>query len=163
MHGFNQITQSPFEGSDIEEFARYAFPYQYVDTLMAPMESLARHPEEFFLGCDVSPCAFEMYWRLRGMEDTFIDMAESPDIFATQIQKCCEFAVRLSEEAFERFPLDWLWTGDDVASQTGLLFSPELWRGVIKPELKRIFDVAKKRNIPVAYHCCGALIPSSRT
>jgi uroporphyrinogen decarboxylase len=159
MHGFNQISRYPFAAAEPEVFAEFSFPYRLIDELMKPMERLAESSEGYFLGCDVSPCAFEMYWRLRGMEDTFIDMACDTELFASVIRKACDFAVRLSEEAFSRFHLDWLWTGDDVASQSGLLFSPGLWREVVKPELKRVFDVAKGRGVPVAYHCCGSLYP----
>jgi uroporphyrinogen decarboxylase len=67
--------------------------------------------------------------------------------------------VYLSELACDRFPLDWLWTGDDVASQQALLMSPKTWRAMIKPELARVFAVGKSRGLPVAYHCCGALHP----
>ena len=64
-----------------------------------------------------------------------------------------------AEEAIARYDLDWLWTGDDVASQTGLILSPDLWRRTIKPELRRLFAVGKHHGLPVAYHCCGALRP----
>ena len=39
------------------------------------------------------------------------------------------------------------------------MMSPEMWRDLIKPELKRIADVGKAHGLPVAYHCCGALKP----
>jgi len=159
MQGFNQIGCFPFASADSDTFAAYSYPYHHIDQLMEPMGKLAGNSEGYFLGCDVSPCAFEMYWRLRGMEQSFVDMADSPALFAAQIKKAADFALRLSEEALARFPLDWLWTGDDVASQSGLLFNPDTWRAIVKPELKRIFAVAKKRNIPVAYHCCGSLHP----
>jgi uroporphyrinogen decarboxylase len=65
----------------------------------------------------------------------------------------------LSEEACRRFPLDWLWAGDDVASQRSLLMSPDAWRRQIKPHLARVFEVGKRHGLWVAYHCCGALRP----
>ena len=37
-----------------------------------------RSAADYFVGCDVSPCVFEMYWRLRGMEDAMLDMAGDP-------------------------------------------------------------------------------------
>ena len=73
--------------------------------------------------------------------------------------RCAGFAVLLSEAACERFAVDWLWTGDDVAGQTALFMNPESWRALIKPHLKRVADVGRRRGLPVAYHCCGALRP----
>jgi uroporphyrinogen decarboxylase len=62
-------------------------------------------------------------------------------------------------KACGRFPLDWFWTGDDIAGQCGMMLSPESWRKLIRPHLKRVFAVGKSRRLPVAYHCCGALRP----
>ena len=115
--------------------------------------------DEYFIGCDVSPCVFEMYWRLRGLEKTVMDMAAEPELTDEMFGRCADFAVELSEAACQRFPLDWLWTGDDVASQRSLVMSPATWRRMIKPHLARVFDVGKAHGLWVAYHCCGALRP----
>jgi uroporphyrinogen decarboxylase len=56
-------------------------------------------------------------------------------------------------------PLDWLWTGDDVAGQDALMMSPDMWRDQIKPHLQRVFDVGKDAGLWIAYHCCGSLRP----
>ena len=55
--------------------------------------------------------------------------------------------------------MDWLWAGDDVASQRSLLMSPQTWRTMIKPHLARVFAVGKAHGLWVAFHCCGALRP----
>ena len=73
--------------------------------------------------------------------------------------RCADFAVLLGRAALERFDPDWLWTGDDVASQEGLLFSPAAWRERVKPHLARVFALGRAAGKPVAYHCCGALRP----
>ena len=88
------------------------------------MEPVAAAADEYFIGCDVSPNVFEMYWRLRGMEQAMIDMAGEPELAYEMLGRCADFAVELAEAACERFPLDWLWTGDDVASQRSLMMSP---------------------------------------
>lgn len=125
--------------------------------LLSRMDSIVARADEFFIGCDVSPCVFEMYWRLRGMEQTLVDMASNPGLADTMLGRCADFAVRLSEQACARFPLDWLWTGDDVAGQQALLLSPDLWRALIKPHLKRVVDVGGRMGLPIAYHSCGAV------
>ena len=40
-----------------------------------------------------------------------------------------------------------------------MIMNPDTWRSLIKPHLERVFAVGKKYNLPVAYHCCGALRP----
>jgi uroporphyrinogen decarboxylase len=165
QHGFNQIAGFPLATATREQVFRYRFPADHLEELLQPMSKiLGRGWEiarsgEYFVGCDVSPCAFEMYWRLRGMEQTFMDLATDRVLAREMLDRCAEFSVLLSETACGRFPLDWLWTGDDVAGQQGMMLSPSAWRELVKPALARVFDVGKARGLPVAYHCCGALRP----
>lgn len=154
---FNQIVGFPLAGASREQVLEYRFPRERVPALLALMQSVLAAAGDAFVGCDVSPCVFEMYWRLRGMEETMLDMAGDPELADTMLGRCADFSVLLAEQACRQFPLDWLWTGDDVASQQALLMSPASWRRQIRPHLERIFAVAKRQRLPVAYHCCGAL------
>ncbi len=156
---FNQIAHFPLAGAPREAVLAYRFPYDRAEALLALMAPVVARASDTFIGCDVSPCVFEMYWRLRGMADALTDMAADPDLAWTMFGRCADFANALGAEACRRFPLDWYWTGDDVAAQTGMMMSPKLWRAQIKPHLARCFAVGKAAGLPVAYHCCGALRP----
>lgn len=158
-YSFNQIAHHPLAGSSPEEIEAYVFPEDQIDRLFEAMDRTAAAQGDYFLGCDVSPCAYEMFWRLRGMETAILDMVEMPALASELIDRCASFAIFLAEEAYQRYALDWLWTGDDVASQTNLMFSPKTWRAMVKPALQRVFAVGKAHNSWVAYHCCGALRP----
>jgi len=158
-YSFNQIATFPLIGASPEAVLAYVFPYDRLAELLGRMAPLQLERGDSFLGCDVSPCVFEMYWRLRGMEDAMIDLAAQPGLAYTMLGRCADFSVALSEAACSKFDLDWLWTGDDVASQQQLMMSPSAWRELVKPHLKRIFDVGKSYGLPVAFHCCGALRP----
>ena len=157
--GFNQIARHPLANSTPAEVLAYAFPTGRVEELFAAMDQVAQSARAggFFLGCDISPCAFEMYWRLRGMERALLDMIDDTDMTKTMLRRCADFAVQLGEEAFRRYPIDWLWTGDDVASQTNLMLSPRQWRQLVKPALAETFRLGQAHGVWVAYHCCGAL------
>lgn len=157
---FNQILRSPLAEATAEEVLDYRFPMEHLEEFMEPMARLIKSSSpDVFLGCDVSPCVFEMYWRLRGMEQTFLDMALRPELAETMFSRCGDLAVQLSAEACRRFRLDWLWTGDDVSGQQSLMMSPEQWRRMIRPHLARIVEVGRAAGLPVAYHCCGNLRP----
>ena len=158
-YGFNQIIEHPIAGLERERVSAYRFPLGEVEELLRPMDNLVDDSSGFYLGCDVSPCAFEMYWRLRGMEDALLDFAGDLSLAETMVGRCVDFSIRLTDVAFRRYPLDWLWTGDDVAAQDGMIISPRQWRDVVKPHLKRLFDVGKRNGKTVAFHCCGALRP----
>ena len=115
--------------------------------------------EKWFIGCDVSPCVFEMYFRLRGMGKALMDMMLDPELAVHMFARSVDFSVLLAEEACERFPLDWLWTGDDVAGQGGMMMEPIMWREQIRPQLQRLFDISKSAGLWHAHHCCGAMRP----
>jgi uroporphyrinogen decarboxylase len=156
---FNQICRFPLAGLSEEEVLSYGFPDDRHEDLLALMDPVVRDSSGYYLGCDVSPCVFEMYWRLRGMEDSLTDIAANPRLTDEMFRRCADFAIRLGESACARFPLDWYWTGDDISGQRSMMFSPASWRDLVKPHLARVFTVGKSRGLPVAYHCCGALRP----
>ncbi|HHW48197.1 MAG TPA: hypothetical protein GXX14_06225 [Clostridiaceae bacterium] len=54
--------------------------------------------------------------------------------------------------------IDILWTWDDVAMQTGMIFPREMWQKFFKNRLRKICDLAKKYNLKMMYHCCGSPI-----
>jgi uroporphyrinogen decarboxylase len=159
QYGFNQIERYPLRGASRDTVLSYEYPQGKVEELMAPMEQAVTDQGSLFLGCDISPCAFEMYWRLRGMDDALLDFALDEPLADRMVERCVDFSDFLAAEAMKRFDLDWLWTGDDVASQSGMIISPDQWRRLVKPHLRRLFSRAVDAGLPVAYHCCGALRP----
>jgi len=156
---FNQIRRSPLEAASLHEAHAYEHPYDHLDELLGNMDGVVATGDRYFVGCDVSPCLFEMVCRVRGMEGALLDLAAHPDLARHMLAGAAEFALRVSELACERLRLDWLWTGDDVAGQLGMIMSPEAWRELVRPHLARIFAVGKSRDLWVAYHSCGALRP----
>ena len=158
-HGFNQILKYPLAGAPREEVLAYKFPIERKEALLALMEPVLHDRRDFFVGCDVSPCVYEMYWRLRGMDHAMLDMAGDAELAFEMFGRCADFAIELGTAACERFALDWYWTGDDVAGQRSMMMSPKLWRAEIKPHLKRVIDVGVAHKLPIAFHCCGAARP----
>ena len=102
---FNQIARFPLIGASSEDLLAYQFPEQHLDALMAPMAAALVGADDLYTGVDVSPCVFEMYWRLRGMDAAILDMASQPDVADTMLSRCADFAVTLSVESLRRFPV----------------------------------------------------------
>jgi uroporphyrinogen decarboxylase len=156
---FNQIVSFPLQQAAREEILAYRFPVEHQEELLSRMSPLLDDAEDWFIGCDVSPCVFEMYFRLRGMDNVLVDMAVDQDLACEMFKRCADFSIQLAGQACRRYQLDWLWTGDDVAGQDALMMSPAMWREQIKPQLQRVFDVSKSAGLWHAHHCCGALRP----
>jgi uroporphyrinogen decarboxylase len=159
IDGFNQISRYPLAHADERQVRQYRFPFDRVDALVDLMKPVMEFKADHFIGCDVSPCVFEMYWRLQGMEKTLTEMALQPRLAEDMMRRCTEFSIALSETACQRFDIDWLWLGDDAGGQRSMLMSPDMWRETIKPLLKQNADVAARRGITVAFHSCGAIRP----
>ena len=156
---FNQILKYPLKNSTEEEILNYNFPFEHIDQLQKSMDKIIPFSNDYFIGCDISPCLLELLFRIRGMENTFYDLLAAPDLANELLLKATAFSIEISERSCEKFPLDWLWTGDDVGGQQSMMLSPELWRDMFKPKLKKIFDVGKSRGLWVAYHSCGSIRP----
>jgi uroporphyrinogen decarboxylase len=156
---FNQIRFSPLQEADEDEILRYQYPYVQIDQLLQSMEPVISVGSDFFIGCDISPCVFEMVCRIRGMEKAILDLAASPEMAGTMLEQAAAFSLRIAKAACDRFPLDWLWTGDDVGAQQAMIMSPECWRDMIRPHLAEIIDVGRSKGLWTAYHSCGSIRP----
>jgi uroporphyrinogen decarboxylase len=157
--GFNQISKYPLADAGEKQVLQYKFPFGRIDPLVDLMKPVIKCKDDYFVGCDVSPCVFEMYWRLRGMEKTLMEIALKPNLTRKMLRRCADFSIELSEAACQRFDLDWLWLGDDAAGQQSMLMSPDIWRQMVKPLLKQNAEVGKRHGVYVAFHSCGAIRP----
>jgi uroporphyrinogen decarboxylase len=159
IDGFNQISKYPLANATEEQLLQHRFPFDRVDPLVDLMVPVMTFAEDYFIGCDVSPCVFEMWWRLRGMEKTLMEIVLNPGVIQEMMRRSAEFTIDLSETACRRFKLDWLWLGDDAGGQRSMLMSPQVWRDMVKPLLKQNAEVGKRHGIWVAFHSCGTIRP----
>jgi len=99
---------------------------------------------------------FEVAWQIRGFERFLMDMRERPDIIECLLDRLMEFRIR-GAELYAKAGVDLLSLGDDVSMQTGMIFSPELWRRYFKPRMAKIIETARriKPDIHVMYHSDG--------
>lgn len=156
---FNQIIHSPLENASRQEILNYQFPYDKMPQLLSNMEKVIHYSDRYFIGCDTSPNVFEMVCRLRGMENALLDLASDRETTIDLLNKCETFSIELCKKACEQYELDWLWTGDDVGGQNGMMMNPKIWREMVKPRLRNIVHVGKSKGLWVAYHSCGSIRP----
>jgi len=99
----------------------------------------------------------EMIWRILGTENVLLKIGEDPMAVARFIERLGDFAVGLAEAQIEaaQGKLTGLYIWGDVAYDRGMFFSPDYWRQVYKPQVKRICDVAHEAGLKTIYHGCG--------
>ncbi|MEW6358766.1 MAG: uroporphyrinogen decarboxylase family protein [Planctomycetota bacterium] len=115
---------------------------------------LATAGDRYVLVCFSSPL-FQRAWFMRGMAEWLMDMAVNEDFVNAVLDRLMDFSIALVREAARRGGADGIFFYDDYAQQTGLLFSPEMFRRYYAPRLTNIFGAAKDCGLDVFLHSCG--------
>jgi uroporphyrinogen decarboxylase len=140
--------------SEIQSFPLPDLDEQYrVEGLQ---EQVARLHDDGFAVAAFAGSVFEQSWYLRGFERLMIDMAVDPRI-ANHLFDATSYFQRTLAEAFAACGVDIVMTGDDVATQTGLMMSPRMWKTYLQPRLAKTVRAVKKTNphAKLFYHSCG--------
>ena len=97
--------------------------------------------------------------RCRGFETVLMDIAdESPAYLALVEQRAAffqEFYRRALDAAHGR--IDFIHVGEDVATQMGLLLSPEKFLRLFGGAYRRLFDMVHAHRARVMFHSCGSV------
>jgi uroporphyrinogen decarboxylase len=101
---------------------------------------------------------FERAWSLRGFDAFLMDMVCEPEWAADLLDRITAIQTTLARR-FVELGVDGGYFGDDYGAQKSLLFSPALWRELIKPRLARMFAVFRDAGLPVILHSDGDIWP----
>ena len=106
---------------------------------------------------------YETSWQIRGYAEFLTDMIERPEWCEHILDRLTERNLAIAQ-AGARAGCDILYTGDDVANQNALMFSPEQWRRFMKARWAKVYAAARaiKPDIEIWYHSDGnieAIIP----
>jgi len=106
-------------------------------------------------------CGIQHAINLRGYEQALIDPLADPDFTHAYLQRAGDFFVEWNDRwlAAARGEFDIYRCGDEIGANDRLHSSPEVWREFYKPQLKRIFAVARKHGLKIWFHCCGVCRP----
>ena len=97
---------------------------------------------------------FDRAHLLTGVEALFQAMIDRPEAVQALLRRITDYQIGVLKRYVE-MGIDILRCADDYGGQQTLLISPRMWRAFIKPELARIFAVAKDAGLMVWLHSCG--------
>jgi uroporphyrinogen decarboxylase len=104
---------------------------------------------------------FYLYCHLRGMEQAFRDLLESPAIAEAALERIYSIheslIARILAEAGDR--IDLVYIAEDLGTQESLLMSPVLFRRFLKPRMRRIIEKIHAHGVKVLHHDDGAIRP----
>jgi uroporphyrinogen decarboxylase len=100
---------------------------------------------------------------MRGFEHFLLDLASQPKFAAALLDIITELKMHYWERALDTVGPNVLIVSeaDDLATQRGPLISPAMYREVIAPRHRRLFEFIKRRaqsKVYIFYHSCGAVM-----
>ena len=108
----------------------------------------------------MSQTILETAYEMRGIERLLADFYERPEYVEVLFEKLAEQR-RFQARTYADAGVDILRIGDDIATQHGLLVSPQMYRQWIRPHHAEVIAAARsvKPDIHVLYHSDGRLTP----
>lgn len=146
--------------SDVEH---YPFPDPADDARFAGLREAAmqlRNKGYAVVLGTLCPGMLEMGMWLRGFENFYCDLRTNLKLVETLMDKVLELKLRYWGKALSLLGdlVDVIQEGDDYGGQHGLLIEPSLWRRLLKPRLKMLFEGIKQNaNVFIFFHSCGSI------
>ena len=159
---FNQV-DSPLREGTMDELGRYAFPDMFAHDRATGIAEKARllHEQGYALAADGAWGIYEVSSSLRGTTELFIDLALNLDYAEALADRVLEehimpFYSMLLAAAGPYVQM--VVVSDDLGNQENLLFSPDVFRRVYKPRLRRLVEHIKSLvDAKVYIHSDGAV------
>ena len=93
----------------------------------------------------------------RGRELVLMDIISGDEVGTAIIDKRVDYYYEFVKRGLEaaKGKIDIMWFGDDLCTQTGMLFPPEVFDSFFRPRLKKFYDLAHEHGAKAMMHCCG--------
>ncbi len=122
------------------------------------IRDFCRRHELFFVWAGVN--VFELMHPACGHENMLMGMALDPDWVIDMCQVYAGLTLKLQEILFAEEGLpDGVFYYEDMGFKGKPFMSPAMYREIIWPSHKRLFDFAHGRGLPVIVHSCGFVEP----
>jgi uroporphyrinogen decarboxylase len=155
------ISHHSLADATIKDLADYPFPNGGDPTRFTGVRQKALklcNETPYAISTGISGVVYEICWYMRGLERWFTDMIENPEFCQALLDKTLKFWL----DYFNGFMaevgdlIDIVMIGDDLAGQSGPLFSPDFYRKVVKPRQKKLVQHIKSlTEAKIWYHTCG--------
>jgi len=129
------------------------------DSIGRQIEEICRRDDHYITIFCGSP--FEDAQMMCGMERFLTMLALDPELAYRIMEHITTFMCGYMERAIAagQGRIDMVRLSDDIAGQDGLLMSPQTWRQCLRPQLKRLVDLAHRLGVKARYHSDGAIWP----
>ena len=147
---------------DSLDLDRYPWPDPADEAILVTAgQTILRNGADDFIVPNLGMCLFERAWSLRGFDTLLMDMVERTEWVEDLLDRITEIQAALARR-FVAAGVAGGYFGDDYGAQRAMLFSPRLWRRLMKPRLAKLFAVFLDAGLPVILHSDGdirAILP----
>lgn len=98
---------------------------------------------------------FTWTWDFMGFETFSFALIDNPELVELIFNKIGSIVLDLFKTIVTYDNIGALFYSDDIAINTGLFISPQVYRTYLFPWMKKIGDLCKKKDIPFIYHTDG--------
>jgi uroporphyrinogen decarboxylase len=154
----------PLINASLEDLEKHPWPDPYnpgrVEGLKQEARELHEKTDYAILSDIMCGGPFENSLWLRGFEQFLSDLAYDNKFAHTILEKVTDIDIGLWDAQLSQVGeyVDVVCQGDDMGMQSGLQFSPETYRKIIKPYHKKLFSfIRSKTDAKIWLHSCGSV------
>jgi len=161
---YYNISESPLAKAKLEDLKNYPWPDPFDGSRYRGLKEKAielTKKDRFVLGNILESAIFEIAWAMRGFSQFLMDIIINKEFAHALLEKITFIQKTIYEKFLDEVGkhIDMVFIADDLATQDSLLFSPSLYREMIKPYQVEYFKVKRKNNLKLLYHSCGNVYP----
>jgi uroporphyrinogen decarboxylase len=161
---YYKFEKHPLENAEtVEDIKKYKLPDPNdpgrTEGLREKIEYLYENTEYALIG-EPGDSVFERAWYLRGMENILNDLYFNQELLKALLDMVSDYFIAKVGPFLDIVGpyIDVFFTGDDLGTQNGPLLSPEMYKKIIKPFQKKVFDFIKsKTDAKLIFHSCGSI------
>jgi len=162
---YMDISHHPLAQATTKDLADYPFPKGDDPTRFTGIRAQAlklRNESPYAICTGISGVVYEFCWYMRGLERWFIDTIENVDFCAALLDRTLKFWMDFHRAFLAELGdlVDVVMIGDDLAGQSGPLFSGQFYKKIVKPRQKQLVQFIKSQtHAKLWYHTCGNCTP----
>lgn len=109
--------------------------------------------------CIIVNGMWERFDALCGFEDALCNLIAEPEASYELMSALADHKITYIKKIAEYYKPDKIQMHDDYGTEKAMFFSPELWRKIFKPNLKKIVDACHELGMLYEHHSCGYIVP----
>jgi len=147
---------------ELAELQSFKFPEPQTDfTVVAEQARRLRTTTDKALILNLEVGIMHQCQFLRGFEAWLMDLASDPRYAATLMDRVLEIWLCEAQAMIRAVGdnADVIVYADDIALQNSTMVSPRVYKTLLRPRLKQVFDALKSSGLKILYHTCGSVEP----